>query len=63
MNNLVEQSIANKIDAYFKATPSESGNFWSVKVPWNKTYRWIKASTYFKFRYDIANILSEAEDK
>lgn len=63
MSNLVENSVAEKIDTYFKATPSDTGTYWSLKVPWNKTYRWVKASQYFKFRYDIAELLVPPEPK
>jgi hypothetical protein len=59
MEYVVEQSVANEIDVYFKAAPSESGNWWSVKMPWNKNSRWIAADKYFKFRYDIAHLPRE----
>lgn len=63
VSNLVEQSLAERIDSYFTATRRWDGMFWSIKLPWNKQKTWMKPEAYFQFRYDIAKLTAPSPDK
>lgn len=62
MHNAVENSIAEKIDTYFKATRRWDGVYWAIKLPWNKQGTWLKPKAYFQFIYDIANLLEPPQE-
>lgn len=54
MSNVVPHNlVADRVDKYFKAQRSESGNYISIKLPWQKTRKWIETAQYHRFRNNL----------